>query len=159
MADTTFGLLMEPETKQLIIDTRNQLIDKIVRTLVLQTHEIADVVSLYYDTQNLRIAHANKKRTEAPSELVQWLDRSLTFGETVIHNKLDQWILSDQAPAEAQWAYDQIGIGPIIAAGLASHIDIEKAQSVVDFAPVVFRSGVEVISRFASRRSSALLRP
>ena len=114
----------------LITETRSELLTKIVRTLELQTHEIPEIVELYYDCQDLRIAHANKERTEPPSELVQWLDFWMHAGESVITTKLKDWINSDKSPAEAKWAYDQVGIGPIIAAGLAAHIDVTKADSV-----------------------------
>jgi hypothetical protein len=113
----------------LITETRSELITKIVRTLELQTHEIAEMVSLYYDCQDLRIAHGNKKRTEPPSELVQWLDFWMHAGENVINAKLKQWVLSDRSPVEAKWAYDQVGIGPVLAAGLAAHIKLEKAKT------------------------------
>jgi hypothetical protein len=112
------------------LETKSELLTKIIQTLELQTHEIADVISLYYDCQDLRIAHANKRRTEAPSELVQWLDFWLHIGENVIYGKLKKWVESPDCPAEAVWAYEQIGIGPVIAAGLAAHINIEKANTV-----------------------------
>lgn len=116
--------------QSLITETRSELLTKIIRTLELQTHEISDIVELYYDAQALRIAHANKERTEAPSELVEWLDMWMHAGEQVITGKLKGWILGPSAPPEAKWAYDQIGIGPIIAAGLAAHLDMEKAGTV-----------------------------
>jgi hypothetical protein len=116
--------------KTLITETRNELINKIIRTVNLKTHEIAEMVELYYDAQDMRIAHANKERTEPPSELVEWLNFWMEAGEKVIHSKLAHWIESDESPAEAKWAYSQIGIGPIIASGLAAHIDVAKANTV-----------------------------
>jgi hypothetical protein len=116
--------------KSLITESRSELIRKIIRTLELKADEIAEIVELYYDCQDLRIAHANKDRTEPPSELVSWLDFWLRQGETVITGKLQNWVLSGDSPPEAKWAYSQIGIGPIIAAGLAAHINVEKAQSI-----------------------------
>jgi hypothetical protein len=121
---------LSPGMQSLLNETRSELLDKIIRTLELQTHEIADVVELYYDCQKLRIAHANKERSEAPSELVQWLDHWMRYGENVIAGKLKKWVESSQCPAEAAWAYEQIGIGPVIAAGLAAHIDVSKANSI-----------------------------
>lgn len=103
---------------------------KIIRTLELQTDQIADVIELYYDCQDLRIAHANKKRTEAPRELTDWLDFWMHLGESVIHGKLKQWVESANCPPEAAWAYEQSGIGPVMAAGLAAHIDVTKANSI-----------------------------
>jgi hypothetical protein len=116
--------------KSLITETRSELLTKIVKTLALKSHEIGEMVELYYDSQHLRIQHANKERTEPPSELAEWLDFWTHAGEAVISGALKRWILSEESPAETKWAFDQIGIGPVIAAGLAAHIDVEKASSI-----------------------------
>jgi hypothetical protein len=116
--------------KTLITETRSELITKIIRTVNLKTQEIAEMVELYYDCQDLRIAHANKERTEPPSELVEWLDFWMKAGERVIQAKLTQWVEGEDSPPEAKWAYDQIGIGPVIASGLSAHIDVAKAESI-----------------------------
>jgi hypothetical protein len=118
------------QTHKLITEARSELLTKIVRTLALKTNEISQMVELYGDVQDLRIAHANKERTEPPSELAQWLDFWNHAGETVIANALKRWIQSDDSPAEAKWAYDQIGIGPVLASGLSAHIDVTKANSI-----------------------------
>jgi hypothetical protein len=114
----------------LITETRNEIVDKIIKAYELESKDIADAVELYYDAQKLRIMHANKERSEAPRELTEWFSRWLMIGESVITSKLKIWVLGNKSPVEAKWAYDQIGIGPILAAGLAAHIDPEKAQSV-----------------------------
>jgi hypothetical protein len=116
--------------KSLISETRSELVTKIIRTLALKSHEIAEMVELYYDVQGLRIAHANKDRTEPPSELAQWLDFWDHVGETVIQGALKRWLESSESPPEAKWAFDQIGIGPVLASGLSAHIDVAKANSV-----------------------------
>jgi hypothetical protein len=116
--------------KTLISESRSELITKIIRTLALKTHEIAEMVELYYDCQQLRIAHANKERTEPPSELAEWLDFWNHAGETVITGALKRWVESADSPAECKWAYAQVGIGPVIAAGLSAHIDVAKADTV-----------------------------
>jgi hypothetical protein len=116
--------------KTLINESRNELITKIVRTLALKANEIAEMVELYYDCQHLRIAHANKERTEPPSELAEWLDFWTKAGETVIAGALKRWVESTDSPAECKWAYEQIGIGPVIASGLAAHVDVAKADTV-----------------------------
>jgi hypothetical protein len=111
-------------------ETRSELITKIIKTLALKTNEIAEIVELYYDCQTMRIAHANKERTEPASELVEWLNFWMNAGETVIRGKLARWVESDNSPAEAKWAYDQVGIGPVIASGLSAYIDPAKAPTV-----------------------------
>jgi hypothetical protein len=111
-------------------ETRNVLIDKIIKTYELNTQDVADVVELYYDCQELRIKHANRERTEGPGELVSWIAYWLELGEKIVASKLLNWVNSARSPAEAKWAYSQIGIGPIIAAGLAAHIDLAKAKTI-----------------------------
>jgi hypothetical protein len=118
------------ETNPLQTETRNELITKIIKTVTLKQRDIAECVELYYDVQTLRIQHANRERTEPASELVKWLDFWMHAGESVIQSKLKQWIESDDSPSEAKWSYHQIGIGPIIASGLAAHIDVTRADSI-----------------------------
>jgi len=113
-----------------IIETQTILVDKIIKAYELETKDVADAVELYYDAQKLRIMHGNKEFAEGPGELVTWFSYWLELGEKVIQGKLRQWVESDKSPAEAKWAYDQIGIGPVIAAGLAAHIDLERAPTV-----------------------------
>jgi hypothetical protein len=113
----------------MITETKNELIDKIIKAYELESKDVADAVELYYDAQKLRIMHANKERSEAPRELTQWFGKWLLIGEHVISGKLKQWVNSDRSPQEAKWAYSQSGIGPIIAAGLAAHVNLEKAQT------------------------------
>jgi hypothetical protein len=114
------------------IDTeiRNELIDEIIKTYELRSEDVAETVELYYDCQKLRIMHANKKGSEPPSPMVKWLNKWLETGEKVMLGKLKQWIESELSPAESKWAYDQDGIGPVLAAGLAAHVDVTKADSI-----------------------------
>ena len=111
-------------------ETRNVLIDKLIRAYEIDTEDIADCVELYYDAQDLRIAHANKERSEGPGELKSWFAYWLQIGESVIKSKLDNWVNSKKSPPEAKWAYSQVGIGAIIASGLAAHIDVARANTV-----------------------------
>ena len=117
-------------THKLITEARSELLAKIVRTLSLKREEIAEMVELYGDVQQLRIQHANKERTEPPSELAEWLDFWNHAGETVINNALKRWVEGPDSPPEAKWAYEQIGIGPVIASGLSAHIDVAKSDTI-----------------------------
>jgi hypothetical protein len=108
-------------------DLLKRIVDKIKGSFKLETGQIADAVELYYDAQKLRLMHQNKQRSEAPDELVDWLKKWLRMGEAVIYSKLKQWVEGPDSSPEAQWSYEQSGIGPVIAAGLAAHIDVEKA--------------------------------
>ncbi len=108
----------------------NVLIAKINKAYHLQSEGIADAVELYYDVQKLRIMHQNKERTESVRDLTNWLNEWLALGEKVLTSKLTQWCKSNISPRVTKWAFSQIGIGPIMAAGLAAYIDIEKASSI-----------------------------
>ena len=79
-------------------ETRNELLTKIVKTLAIKSSEVAEIVELYYDCQDFRIRNANRERTEPASELAQWLDSWMHAGETVIKNKLEQWVRSEDSP-------------------------------------------------------------
>lgn len=109
-------------------ETRNAIVDKVVKSLELDTEDVADVVELYYDCQKLRTMHANKERSEGAGQLVGWLAYWLRIGEETIYGKLKGWVESDKATPEAKWSYSQSGIGPVIACGLAAHIDVTKAD-------------------------------
>lgn len=114
--------------KELVKLTRNELIDEIVKAYEIEASSVARIVELYYDCQEHRKRHAAKKRTEEPRDLDKWFLEYLSFGEALIQRKLQKWVETD-APAESQWAYAQYGIGPVLAAGLAAHIDVNKAAS------------------------------
>ena len=113
-----------------ITETRSILVDKIIKAYELETRDIADCVELYYDAQKLRIMHGNKERSEGVGELISWFSYWLEIGEKVIMGKLKQWVESDKSSPEARWAYEQTGVGPVIASGLAAHIDVTKAPTV-----------------------------
>jgi len=107
----------------------SELLDRLLKVYEVKKEDVASVVELYYDAQKLRIAHANKQESEGPNDLVNWVAEWLQLGEKVITKKLDQWV-NRASPEECKWAYSQVGIGPIIASGLAAHIDVEKANSI-----------------------------
>lgn len=127
----------------LVNESRNDLIKKIIATANIRTDQVAELVNLYYNVQDFRIQNANRDRTEKDkeakpkkkkpeeeSELSKWLDMWMHAGESVIYGKLKQWVEGELATPEARWAYAQNGIGPVIAAGLSAHIDCEKASMV-----------------------------
>lgn len=116
--------------KEVIKETESVLIDKIIKTYELKKEQIAEGVELYYDSQKLRIMHANKLRSEGESELATWFFKWLGLGEKVLHKKLENWVKGPESSEETKWALSQDGIGPIIAAGLAAHIDVERARTV-----------------------------
>lgn len=116
--------------KEAIKETESILLDKLLKDYELTSDLVAETVELYYDAQKLRIMHENKERSEGDSELKEWFNKWLHLGEKVLTQKLTKWVNGPLSGAEAKWAIDQYGIGPIIAAGLAAHIDPVKANSV-----------------------------
>jgi hypothetical protein len=64
---------------------------------------------------------------DGPHQLIAWLVEQDRVVEKQIKRALDEW--SDAFPA-ARWAKSIIGVGPMIAAGLAAHIDISKCGTV-----------------------------
>jgi hypothetical protein len=118
---------LAPEIKA---ETRSVLLDKLLEDYELTGGDIAEAVELYYDGQKLRLMHSAKERSEGASPMKEWFDYWLSIGEKVLTRKLKKWVESERSPAECKWAYSQIGIGPVISAGLCAHIDIEKAATI-----------------------------
>jgi hypothetical protein len=89
------------------------------------------LVDAYYQMQENRKAAGSQARALAESKephgVIQWLhDQNHTL-ETQIKRALDAW--TDTLPA-ARWAKSIMGIGPVISAGLAAHIEIERCPTV-----------------------------
>ena len=79
--------------------------------------------------QENRKAAGNQVRALAESEephgVIQWLFDQNDTVEKQIKRALDSW--TDAIPA-ARWAKSIVGIGPVISAGLAAHIDVTRAD-------------------------------
>jgi hypothetical protein len=89
------------------------------------------LVSAYYAVQRHRESAEAQLRSAAggsqPHELIAWLAEQDRVVEKQIKRALDEW--TDALPA-ARWAKSIIGVGPVISAGLAAHIDISKCRTV-----------------------------
>jgi len=94
-------------------------------------HSVRELVSTYYRIQDNRIAVAAQSRelqkAGSPYELVQFLSDNLGYMETALKYPLQRF--AETYPV-GRWALNQGGIGPVLTAGLISHIDIEKAKTV-----------------------------
>ena len=108
----------------LVRDLRKSAID-------LGKDEARFLVDSYYQMQDDRKRSDNQLRsiydTEEPHQILGWLATQNRRMENQIKAALD--IYSDNHPA-GQWARSQMGIGPVITAGLLAHIDIRKAPTV-----------------------------
>lgn len=96
----------------------------------LSIDEARYLVDAYYAMQEYRKAAGNQVRALAESKephgVLQWLFDQNSTVEQQIKRALDTW--TDALPA-ARWAKSIVGIGPVISAGLAAHIDIHEAPT------------------------------
>jgi hypothetical protein len=97
--------------------------------LVLTRGDVRYMVDVYYQIQEFRKASCNQREsTEVePNQLVSWLSTQFYTLERQVHRALDAWTETDPASV---WAKSITGIGPVISAGLAAHLDIGKAPTV-----------------------------
>jgi hypothetical protein len=88
------------------------------------------LVDLYYQVQEGRKAADNQRRaSEAagePREFFTWVTRSFHDLEGAIKAGLAAYV-EEQVPG--RWALSQVGVGPVLAAGLLAHIDVDKART------------------------------
>jgi Transposase IS116/IS110/IS902 family len=88
------------------------------------------LVDTYYQVQQFRItaAHESRQAVEAqePTEFLAWVSRVTKRLEGSLQAALKAYA-EEQVPG--RWAMSIVGIGPVLAAGLLAHIDIEKAKT------------------------------
>lgn len=96
----------------------------------LSIDEVRYLVDAYYQMQANRIVASNQLRaltkSEEPHEVLLWLTTQSEMLENQIKRTLDKWTSEDDV---AYWCKQVMGIGPVIAAGLRAHIDIEKVET------------------------------
>lgn len=103
------------------------------------------LVDIYYQMQDFRIQSANQERAQKAAtaadvtavdeddksspltETTAWVFDHIRFTERAIKDALDGWV-DVQRPG--RWAKTITGIGPVLAAGLLAHIDIERCPTV-----------------------------
>lgn len=89
------------------------------------------LVDSYYQMQENRIRAAGQIRAmtaiKEPSDVIKWAQDKAHFMEGQIAAALKCYAEYEHM---GQWAMNVKGIGPIIAAGLLAHIEIEKAPTV-----------------------------
>lgn len=98
---------------------------------ILSQDEARFLVDNYYMMQanRLRTEGQIRSMTESgePSEVLSWLTDQNYLLEKEVAKALDAY---SGAALVGQWARKNLGIGPVIAAGLLAHIDIKKAPTV-----------------------------
>ena len=96
----------------------------------LDREQARALVDVYYRWQEHRIALANQARAartdEEPTLLLDHFAAQVATLEKQMVGVLDEWT---EAHEVGRWSKAQKGIGPVLAAGLLAHIDIEKAHT------------------------------
>ena len=119
MSDT---VLLEPMMK-LAKDVKDA-------SLLLSQAEARFIVDHYYTLQEFRKASANQVRalgeSNEPHQVILWLRENTERLERSLVKVLGRY--TDQSKI-GQWSKSIVGIGPVIAAGLEAHIEIEKAPT------------------------------
>jgi len=89
------------------------------------------LVDAYYTMQKLRIMNSNRATAMAkggePHEVISWLSNQSLLLEKQVAAALDKF---RQSQPINDWLKTVHGIGPVLAAGLISHIDIHQAPTV-----------------------------
>lgn len=99
----------------------------------LSPGEVRYLVDMYYSLQDYRIQTAGQIRASnadgEPHEMIKWQFDQIEALEKAAQATLD--IHTDREPTGmGLWLKDIYGIGPVLAAGLLAHVDIEQAPTV-----------------------------
>ena len=101
----------------------------------LSDDEARFLVDAYYMMQEQRIRTSAQVRSlsesEEPHDTLRWLASQSETLEGQVKRALTRYV-ENRGPACA-WCYSQIGIGPVITAGLFAHLDINKAPAAGHF--------------------------
>jgi len=105
--------------------------DLILKSGMLDQRQAGALVDYYYRIQEHRIALGNQVASilydEDDSLLIEFYHKQIMTVEKSIVPALKNYA---EAHAVGRWSLAQLGIGPILAAGLLAHIDITKAPTV-----------------------------
>ena len=92
--------------------------------------EARQLVDMYYMMQEYRKGLGNQEKaldkSKEPHATVTWFSERFHQLETQVKGALDVY---SQSQPLGQWARAQVGIGPVITAGLLAHIDLTKAPT------------------------------
>jgi hypothetical protein len=94
----------------------------------LTANEARSLVDAYYAMQGNRIRAHNQvtalSKSGEPHQVLAWFEEQDEALEQQVRRALDKY---SAASPLGRWARGVVGIGPVIAAGLLAHIDLEKA--------------------------------
>lgn len=106
-------------------------IAKAARTLT--DDEARYAVDYYYTMQKfrigtvLRVKALERAESDEPHAFLDWLLKQAEIYEASIKRGLEAYAMGQP---EHPWLHSVVGIGPVLSAGLAAHIDIRKAPTV-----------------------------
>ena len=131
MNDTVSPDDIGPTTSEFLESIQRLTRDLRNAAITLGEREARFLVDAYYAMQRDRIRASHQNRTltenEEPHDVLRWLQAQRDTIERNIARALDAYSGGLQI---GQWARSQVGIGPIIAAGLACHINIKECPTV-----------------------------
>ena len=99
---------------------------------LLTPSEVRYLVDFYYQLQEWRIGASNQVRAQAgePNAILAWYSERVERLERQIPGAMRVYA---KARPDGAWALSIHGIGPVLAAGLLTHFDIERAPTVGHF--------------------------
>lgn len=121
--------VVAPDVERIARLTRSALQD----ATHMGERDLRYLVDMYYQVQDFRIQSAAQLRalgdesTPGKESLLAWVLSSLQQVERTIQRGLD--VYTDQYDL-GRWAKSIVGVGPVLAAGLMAHIDVEQAPTV-----------------------------
>lgn len=129
-----YGWLANPSSEE----EKLTAIQRLTRDLMLASVTLSDtearfLVDAYYTMQDNRIRHDGQVRSmeklqeREPHMVLSWLAKQSETLEDQVRRALDKY---SAAHPDGQWLRSVVGIGPVIAAGLLAHIDIQQAPTV-----------------------------
>lgn len=128
MADVLEAEVIEA-SEQTVVQRLNRDLANAAKTL--SKAEARFLVDYYYIKQEDRKRSDNQVRalnsSNEPHTVVKWLATQSAVLENQIKRALGLYSMEDSL---GKWAQSNVGIGPVIAAGLLAYIDIEKAPTV-----------------------------
>jgi hypothetical protein len=102
----------------------------------LSNHEARFIVSDYYFCQEMRkrtdmqMRHLGENVTDANVRILGWTSHVASEWEMTVQKMLAKYA---EASSVGQWMLAQYGVGPVIAAGMLAHLDIERAPTAGHF--------------------------
>jgi len=125
-------LLTQTPEDIVVIEELDYLADQVRRQASrMGTQEVRFLVDTYYQMQERRKTSANQTRalseSDEPIALVDYFAGLDSYSEKKIRQMLQAYA---EGRRDASWAMSIRGVGPIISAGLAAHVDISKAPTV-----------------------------